>query len=306
MEYKGDYGFDALLTKGGAKSAKDIENHMYDFLSGGFYKPKTTPVQQDFGCSSISVKQDNEYLFGRNFDWYATCKTIIVHTKPKNGYESYSTACIDFLGFGPDFLPESFLNKMISLAAIYVPLDGINEKGLVIADLMAGDNEVTNQTAKEKDLTTTTAIRLILDKAATVEEAIALLQEYNMHSDIGSAHHLAISDINGNSVVVEYIDSQMYVTKTDVVTNHYLTQNPSKFIDDEQSKDRYNKLKNISSPFTQESIKNALENVSQKNYKDSNSQTKWSIVYSRTKEQNKFYFYWDSDFTKPLEFSINK
>ena len=58
---------------------------------------------------------------------------------------------------------------MQTVAAIYVTLDGMNEKGLMVADLMAGDKEQTNQQTEKPDLTTTTAIRLLLDKAATVE-----------------------------------------------------------------------------------------------------------------------------------------
>ena len=37
----------------------------------------------------------------------------------------------------------------------------------------------------------------------TVEEAIALLRQYDMHSSIGFAHHYAICDTTGRAVVVE-------------------------------------------------------------------------------------------------------
>ena len=45
-----------------------------------------------------------------------------------------------------------------------------------------------------------------------------------MHSDIGAAHHFAISDASGRSVVVEYVDNEMVVVETPAVANHYLCE----------------------------------------------------------------------------------
>ena len=46
-------------------------------------------------------------------------------------------------------------------------------------------------------VTTTTALRMMLDKCKNVDEAIELLQEYDMNSDIGANHHYAIADASG-------------------------------------------------------------------------------------------------------------
>ena len=48
--------------------------------------------------------------------------------------------------------------------------------------------EETHQQTEKPDLTTTTAIRLLLDQAANVDEAVALLGQYDMNSSIGSSH----------------------------------------------------------------------------------------------------------------------
>ena len=45
-----------------------------------------------------------------------------------------------------------------------------------------------------------------------------------MPSDIGAAHHYAISDATGRSVVVEYVDNRMEVVESAAVTNHYLCE----------------------------------------------------------------------------------
>ena len=207
MEYDGDYGFDDFLAQGGAASDGELANYLVTFLSRGFYKIESDVQTGEFGCSTICV-QDAQgcTFFGRNYDW-AECRAMIVHTRPRDGYESVSTCCLDFLGFGENYVPNgSMMERMQSLAAIYVPMDGMNEKGLVVADLMAGDDEETHQRSDKPDLTTTTAIRLLLDRAADVDEAVALLGQYDMNSSIGSAHHLSIADASGRSVVVEYVN----------------------------------------------------------------------------------------------------
>lgn len=53
---------------------------------------------------------------------------MLVHTIPKNGYESISTCN---LGFGEDWKPDGSIgDKFIALASVYAILDGKNEKGL--------------------------------------------------------------------------------------------------------------------------------------------------------------------------------
>lgn len=106
--------------------------------------------------------------------------------------------------------------------------------------MISGDIAVTNQNTEKTDLTIVSAIRLLLDKAATVDEAIELLKQYDMNSSIGTSHHLAISDARGRSVVVEYINNEMIVTETNVITNHYLSQGEKFGVGTEESHYRYN------------------------------------------------------------------
>ena len=88
---------------------------------------------------------------------------VVMKTIPKQGYASVSTSNIAFLGFGEEYKPHSLPERMALLAAIYVPLDGMNECGLCVSDLVAGDREKTSQQSPRADLTITAAIRLLLD-----------------------------------------------------------------------------------------------------------------------------------------------
>lgn len=79
-------------------------------------------------------------------------------------------------------MPDKFSpNSFHTLAAPYLPFDGINEKGVAIALLAVPEAEVS-YSADKVTLSTTTAIRLVLDKAANVDEAIDLLKQYNIFS----------------------------------------------------------------------------------------------------------------------------
>ena len=294
MEFSGDYGFDQFLTQGGADSDSGVADYLVSFLFHGFYKNGSKVETGSFGCSTIYTQdKDSAYFFGRNYDW-AECQAMIVHTKPKNGYESVSTCCMDFLGFGDGYAPDgSMMERMQSIAAIYVPLDGMNSEGLVVADLIAGDKEETHQQTGKTALTTTTAIRLLLDRAANVEEAIALLQQYDMNSSNGMSHHLSIADAAGRSVVVEYVNGEMLVTETKVVTNHYLSDCKKQGVGSEQSHKRYDTLAAHNDPADADEVRNLLESVAQKNFPqtaDGYEKTMWSIVYCPEGHCADFYF----------------
>ena len=67
-------------------------------------------------------------------------------------------------------------------------------------------------------------MRLILNTAANVDEALEILRNYDMHSDIGTAHHLFLADAEGKSVAVEWVSGEIKVTESDVLNNHYLCE----------------------------------------------------------------------------------
>lgn len=306
MEYRGDYGFDDFLAQGGADTDSKMADYLVGFLSGGYYKRADNEIKPgDFGCSTVCVKdKSGTVYFGRNFDWEKG-RAIIVHTIPKDGYESLSTCDLDFLGFGDDYSPDGSMQERIqTLAAIYVPLDGMNEKGLIVADLMAGDDEETHQKTDKPDLTTTTAIRLLLDRAANVDEAVELLKQYDMNSSIGAAHHFSLADASGKSVVVEYVNGEMLVAETNVVTNHYLADSAKKGIGSEQSHKRFDKLSDLASRswsdfgsggsrLAFERVRSMLKSVAQSNYPQTDGSyetTLWSIVYEPGSCGAEFYF----------------
>lgn len=211
MSYYGNYGFDEFLEVG-AKSDADIEAFVTKRLLKGL--PIDLGVTGD-GCTAFVVKNANgEIMFGRNFD-FLYAPSLQLYTAPENGYASVSTVNLTFAGYAEDNLPDgSVFDRFLTLAAPFLPFDGMNEKGLAIALLAVPEAEAPYDSDKVT-LNTTTAIRLVLDKAATVEEAIELLKQYNIYFSGGIECHYLIADASGRSVIAEYVNKELCVVEAD-------------------------------------------------------------------------------------------
>jgi len=289
MEYKGDYRLDDFLEQGGVADDLAVAEFVIQDVFHGLL-----PVDLrggSFGCSTISARTpEGETVFGRNFDWNH-CNALIMQSKPPTGYASISTVNMDFIQTSAGFLLDLLPDNIKTIAALYAPLDGMNEKGLCVAVNMISDNTTIEQNSNKPDITTTTAIRLLLDKAANVEEAIALLQQYDMHASMGMMVHFAISDVSGKSVAVEYINNEMVVTETPVLTNFYVSEGKKYGIGSAQSHERYDILTKVlfdNDNITTEQMKNALDSVSKDNFNEYEA-TEWSIIFNQTSGEVTYY-----------------
>ncbi len=294
MTYLGDYGIDDFVEQGGASSDAELIDFVVKRLMKGLPVSIELP---DLACSTFNATTpEGEGIFGRNFD-LSYSPGMMVRTEPENGYASISMVNLGFLGYGEDKLPDDLASSVTALAAPYAPLDGVNEKGLAVGVLLI-DTDPTNQETDKVDITTTTAIRLMLDKCATVDEAVELLEAYDMHSSAKSCYHFQIADAEGNSVVVEYIGDEMSVLEpgdettagpaADVAyqaaTNFLLTPGDYDF---GSGQDRYetvtSALAEADGVLTEGEAMEVLAAASQEphvNSRGEESQTQWSVVYN--------------------------
>ena len=304
MEYKGDDGFDGLMAQGGIAKADQLAGYAIEFLSKGHYKPEISTSKQSYGCSALTVNTpDGDILMGRNFD-FPSAIGVVMHCIPDKGYETITTFNVEFYGFGEGFKPEGFKNQYMALTGLFVALDGINEKGLAIADLMAGDNVETHQNTSKPDLTTTAAIPYILKNAANVDEALKLLESIDMHSDIGSAHHYAMADATGKRVVVEYVDNKMVVVESPAVANHYLCQQKLN-AGLEEGDNRYatlcERFAETNGVMNQEQLTDAIASVSQPE-REGFLGTAWTMVMDL--KHPSITYYSRRHFNKPFTFKL--
>lgn len=292
VRYDGDYGFDSLLAQGGASSDGEVIEYLADNLLSGLDLGDL--LGGIFGCSTIAIQSpEGDALFGRNFDW-ENCEAMVVEAHPENGYASLSTVNMDFItqNVGGGMVGMALnLDEVKTLAALYAPLDGMNEAGLAVSVNMIQDSAAIEQNTEKPDITTTTAIRLLLDKAGNVDEALELLGQYDLHGSMGMMVHFAIADSTGRSVAVEYVDNEMVVTETPVLTNFYLAEGEKYGIGTEQSHERYDILMSRleqAPEMGMEDVRDALDSVSKDNFGEFES-TEWSIVMNLSTGEARYY-----------------
>ncbi len=242
MTYYGDYGFDDFL-KTGATSDNDIESFVTKRLLKGL--PIDLGITGD-GCTAFVTRNNyGEIIYGRNFD-FTYAPSLQVFTNPNNGYASVSTVNLSFAGYGRDNLPEGLsFNSFLTLSAPYLPFDGINEKGVAIALLAVPKADYSSDPDKIT-LNTTTAIRLVLDKAATVDEAVQLLSNYNIYFSGGIDCHYLIADAAGESVLLEYYDGKMQTVRPSgnyQIASNFIAYNDVNIGEGFTEFDRYNTVK---------------------------------------------------------------
>ena len=302
VKYSGNYKLNEFLEQGGASSDADVMGFLTKHLFSG--ESVLEFFGSIFGCSALSVKStDGSYIFGRNFDWNS-CQALVVSAEPEVGYASISTVNMDFIQAAAGMDMERLSDEMKTMAALYAPLDGMNEKGLCVSVNMIEDPATINQDTDKKDITTTTAVRLLLDQAADVDEALELLKQYDLHASMGMMVHFALAEAKGNAAAVEYVDNEMVVTDTHVLTNFYLAEGEKFGIGTEQSHTRYEILTETlkeKQTMDMQDVRDALDSVSKDNFGEFES-TEWSIVFHQG--SGKVVYYHRENYEKAYTFQI--
>jgi predicted choloylglycine hydrolase len=286
MTYYGDYGFQDYLRTG-----------RYPFPASA------TAIAEDFKCTCFAAMgSDSCRLFGRNFDWTGHI-ALLLFTHPSDGYASVSMVDLKYFGFSNTNLPDSAANKDVLLETPYWPEDGMNECGVAIGEMTVERVDPPYDPDKITIYASTHPIRLVLDYAKNVDEAINLLSKYNISYEYSNPIHFQISDADGNSAIIEFLDKDMKVIrntdKWQVSTNFliYGLQSPESV-----GNWRYNLasalLKEKQGNITTDEAMNLLYRVSA----GPPYSTMWSMIYNQqTKEITAVI---DRDYTKQYVFNI--
>lgn len=206
MECRYDYRLDALLEKGAANTAD-----LFAKVSANLFCGDSLPPLRDggFACSAFDAYNENgDHLMGRNFD-YKAAPVMALRCAPAGGYQSVAFVDCNFMACGYD-RPRDKTGWRGALLAPFCCVDGINEKGLAI-EVNELKTQATAQRTGKTPVTTTLMIRAVLDKAATVEDALSLFRRYDMRAAFGVDYHFLLADAGGHCALVEYIHNEMTV-----------------------------------------------------------------------------------------------
>ena len=310
INYTADYKLDAVLQSGCTETTQ-LFNYvaylLYDSLPS-----KRAQVSFDAGCSAFAApdRESGNFLMGRNYDFchatadgkgYKSIAAIMVHTAPEGGKKSISMVDGMQLGYGQGFYTDGKSDLSLLMGLPYAALDGINEDGFAIGVLALKENQTKQNDENKPRIGTTTAIRMLLDRASTVKEALAMLAGYNMDMQGSgrSNYHYFMADATGDYAIVEYtlekgetIPTVMETfTGNDTlrcVTNFYVSPTMVGTNDGWGSlhgKERYWTLRNCLARnnycLDSKQAMSLLQDVSQPaDLKNITSQTQWSCLYN--------------------------
>ena len=256
MKFRGEYFFDFFAEYG-------TEWPLYQ---------KVYKMANPDACTSLAaLNPEGDSVFGRNFDWQHRA-SLLLFTEPPDGYASVSMVDLYYLGLeGMQEIPWS--KRFILLATPYATIDGMNECGVAIAQNAVPERN-TPKDPNKPTLLNSQIIRLVLDHAADVDEALTLIQKYNV--DFANTWvHFHIADVSGKSAIVEYIDGGISIVRNDntwQVSTNYLFSEP-------QQADcwRFNKasqtLRDAQGNISQDEAMHLLKDTAQ-------NHTVWSVVYN--------------------------
>jgi len=209
MQYRGTYLFDSVAQKG---MDRPLFRKLYRAVNSG-------------ACTSfVTSNAQGDVLFGRNFDW-SHRSSLLLYTAPARGYASVSMVDLYYLGLDR-MLEIPWTKRLVLLAAPHAAIDGMNECGVAIAQ-NAVPRRPTPRDPNKPTLLNSQIVRLVLDRASDVNEAVALIRQYHVEfADV--AVHFHIADASGESAVVEYLDDGITVIRGhrsgQVSTNHLLSE----------------------------------------------------------------------------------
>ena len=241
MEYKAAYDLDDLISKDIDENAELLDYVIGRIGKGLPLKIKSAQVADENGdmqtmnCTSFQAAKatGDGFWYGRNYDFFKN-PTMVTVSHPKKGYASIAVSDMSHFGYSLEKLPSGFVASLSCLASVYAPVDGINEKGLCTS-IMALPKQASRQDTEKHDVGTTIIMRLWLDRCATVDEALELLETVDVRHDaaVGSGYHYMVADASGDCAVVEFDKEDgwktMIVRKDPsanymLVTNHLLSE----------------------------------------------------------------------------------
>jgi hypothetical protein len=241
--------------------------------------------QPTWGCALFAALGDpGSRLYARNFDWRFS-PAVLLFTDPPDGYASAAMVDIEYLGFGGDrakdlmALPIEARRALLDAPAL--PFDGMNARGLVVGMAAVPPGGMPRDPNKNT-IGELAVMREILDHAGTIDEAVKILEGYNV--DMGNVPlHYLIASADGNSALVEFYQGKMTVFRNEdswhVATNFLVASTGGRTQGQCQRYDRISRrLQEMGGRLTIPDAFSLLADVSQY-APQADANTQWSVVY---------------------------
>jgi predicted choloylglycine hydrolase len=287
LNYRGEYVFDKYLMTG-SKNYGEYTNFMNANLLKGI--PKI--YYDNFECSTFFARTpEGDYILARNLDTTIAIP-FVLKTNSKNGFRTVGMANLQSLGWNN----ANLVSKFTALAAPYYTFDGMNEKGVAIGSLSVPVGSKSNINDNKITLYDYSVIRLTIEKAKSLEDAIKQLLQYNVKMEDKYPSQYMIADAGGNCAVIGYVDGSMKVVEKEgnyqIATNMLLYNNKNHL---GYSSERYKAFEKVLSETdgiisVEDALKLLIEHTVP-------GDAQWSSVYNLTDKTMSVKFYGDYENT---------
>src|SRR5215207_9189287 len=183
-------------------------------LPGGAPDPAATGpsgLRKPFGCTVFLAGDPAAPVVGRNFDWDPN-PALVLHTDPPGGTATTSVVDISYLGYNQAHLADldTPAGRRALLRAPLLPFDGMNEHGLAVG-MAAEESAVAARRPGRALVGSVRIMRLVLERARTVQQAVAVLGAYDLDFTGGPPLHYFVADATGASALVEFVGGRLTV-----------------------------------------------------------------------------------------------
>lgn len=161
-------------------------------------------------CTTFVIRDSTNLIFGRNFDWDISSAIVVVNKKGL-----YKQAFVQ-----PPNVAAKWISKYGSITfnqiGVDSPMEGMNERGLVIAQMELFESKFPDKVEKVV-VGETEWIQYQLDNSATLAEVIENNKKVQI-LPVGVPVHYMICDSKGNIGIVEFLNGELVITQGESIT----------------------------------------------------------------------------------------
>ena len=175
-----------------------------------------------YSCSTFRIDHDNQFYFGRNYDWIVGHALLVVN---KRGVKKTARLSSSLEEASPAVWTSKYGNVTFNQYGCGFPQGGINEAGLVVEAMML-PGALYPATDSRPGVGSPQWMQYQLDNHSTVDEVIASdskirIPRYRNKNMPGT--HFLVSDKSGDCAVIEFLEGKMVVYTGDTMPVMALT-----------------------------------------------------------------------------------
>lgn len=202
------------LTDEYIASGKASMDEWLDWVAEHFNAGTPLPVDNTGACSALTAYAPDAkgWVAGRNMDWGVGVAALLYRLDPEHGHASLNVAAVP--SNAKNGIPTAGELAAAAACAPWLAMDGINDAGLMAACLQVGRYTAPGSGTRIAQMG---LVRILLDKAGSVDEAVTLAQSLDpaefggSWSALGGLHWI-VADKSGDAAVLE-MDAGRQVTR---------------------------------------------------------------------------------------------